>query len=65
MKYSEQERMRRMKSIDRSLKEISYYLRVLVELAAQDEPEVPKEKEEKVSTNAVGFEVTHDEDDSC
>lgn len=63
MKYSELEFMKRLKSIDRSLKEISYFLHVFVEAQLGDEPEVPKQTKEAVSTNAIGFQATQEEDD--
>ena len=65
MKYSELEFMKRMKSIDRSLKEISYFLHVFVEAQLGDEPDVPKQTKEAVSTNAIGFQATQEEDDEC
>jgi hypothetical protein len=64
MKYSELEFMKRLKSIDRSLKEISYFLHVFVEAQLGDEPEAPKQTKEAVSTNAIGFQATQ-EDDEC
>lgn len=63
MKYSELEFMKRLKSIDRSLKEISYFLHVFVEAQLGDEPEAPKQTKEAVSTNAIGFQTTQEEDD--
>lgn len=65
MKYSELEFMKRMKSIDRSLKEISYFIHVFVEAQLGDEPDVPKQTKEAVSTNAIGFQATQEEDDEC
>lgn len=65
MKYSELEFMKRLKSIDRSLKEISYFLHVFVEAQLGDEPDVPKQTKEAVSTNAIGFQATQEEDDEC
>lgn len=65
MKYSELEFMKRLKSIDRSLKEISYFLHVFVEAQLGDEPDVPKQTKETVSTNAIGFQATQEEDDEC
>lgn len=62
MRYYEEMKLKRLKSIDRSLKEISYVLRVFVESALGDEPEVPKKEEPTVVSNAVGFEVTRDAD---
>lgn len=64
MKYSELEFMKRLKSIDRSLKEISYFLQLFVEAQLGDEPDVPKQTKEAVSTNAIGFQATQDEDES-
>ncbi len=66
MKYSELEFMKRLKSIDRSLKEISYFLHVFVEAQLGDEPEAPKQTKEAISTNAIGFEAPKDEEeDDC
>lgn len=63
MNYYDQQRMKRLKSIDRSLKEISYFLHVFVEAVLDSEPEVPEQEEKApVVSNAVGFEVTHDDD---
>lgn len=63
MNYYDQQRMKRLKSIDRSLKEISYFLQVFVEAVLGDEPEVPEQEEKApVVSNAVGFEVSHDDD---
>lgn len=62
MNYYDQQRMKRLKSIDRSLKEISYFLHVFVEAVLDGEPEVPEPEEKApVVSNAVGFEVSHDD----
>ena len=63
MNYYDQQKMKRLKSIDRSLKEISYFLHVFVEAVLGDEPEAPEQEEKApVVSNAVGFEVSHDDD---
>ena len=58
MNYYDQQKMKRIRSIDRSLKEIAFFLHVIAEQMTGEEPELPK----TACTNAVGFEVTKDDD---
>ena len=61
MNYYEMETIKRLKSIDKSLK---YIARIIEAVVTADYEEEVEEEPQQTQTSAIGFEVTGEADDS-